>query len=490
MTTTEIRSSEGPREDFEETEGMPQLLPLRFLGMGLLIAWMCCAHIVWVFPGPDFPMGLRNAFDTGMRIGDIVALLALAAAAPRLGSLGAKRRLNEVAVALSVVGTWGIGLGLIPGGASEAVVLLCSIPTAFGGACLFCLWAQVYARMGITRAVVYGSLSCLLAAGVSFVVTTMKAPYAIVATGLLPLVSLLCVLQSLRLVPNEPLRSRDVRYPMPWKLIVVMMVAGFLSGASGTGLPQPEGVGSVMRVAATGLAGAVLLGLMSGARDRMDVRILAKTAAVLALLAIALIPFSGTAVGFAEAFLLKLSYVWFTLFVLLVLANIAFRFDVPSLRMFALARALSETGIFVGIFLRRAFRDWGLFDNQAFLIAFAACGLVLVVACILVWLSEKTVTGDWGAAGVSLEGGAHLPTPRERFMNRCDELARDHGLTEREREIMALIAEGKTRKQIEQDLFLSENTVKTHVRHVHAKLGTKSKNDVMALFEGAQPPAL
>ena len=36
---------------------------------------------------------------------------------------------------------------------------------------------------------------------------------------------------------------------------------------------------------------------------------------------------------------------------------------------------------------------------------------------------------------------------------------------------------------IEQELFLSQNTVKTHVRHLYAKLGVHSKTDVIALFE-------
>lgn len=68
-------------------------------------------------------------------------------------------------------------------------------------------------------------------------------------------------------------------------------------------------------------------------------------------------------------------------------------------------------------------------------------------------------------------------------MSRCDDLAAQYDLTARETEIMGLIAQRKSRAEIEQKLFLSQNTVKTHVRHLYAKLGAHSKTDVIALFE-------
>ena len=76
-----------------------------------------------------------------------------------------------------------------------------------------------------------------------------------------------------------------------------------------------------------------------------------------------------------------------------------------------------------------------------------------------------------------------MPGPRERFMTRCDNLAAQYELTARETEIMGLIAQRKSRAKIGQELFLSQNTVKTHVRHLYAKLGARSKADVIALFE-------
>jgi len=49
------------------------------------------------------------------------------------------------------------------------------------------------------------------------------------------------------------------------------------------------------------------------------------------------------------------------------------------------------------------------------------------------------------------------------------------GLTEREREILALIGEGLTNRQIGERLFLAEKTVKNYVSNLLAKLGMERR---------------
>jgi DNA-binding CsgD family transcriptional regulator len=48
-------------------------------------------------------------------------------------------------------------------------------------------------------------------------------------------------------------------------------------------------------------------------------------------------------------------------------------------------------------------------------------------------------------------------------------------LTRREREVARLAARGMSAKQISQTLFIGERTVETHLGNVYAKLGVKSK---------------
>ena len=50
-------------------------------------------------------------------------------------------------------------------------------------------------------------------------------------------------------------------------------------------------------------------------------------------------------------------------------------------------------------------------------------------------------------------------------------------LTDREQEVLALLAEGKTNKEIASSLFLVESTVKVHVRNVLRKLGVHTRTE-------------
>ena len=60
------------------------------------------------------------------------------------------------------------------------------------------------------------------------------------------------------------------------------------------------------------------------------------------------------------------------------------------------------------------------------------------------------------------------------------------GLTDRERDILALIGEGLTNRQIGQRLFLAEKTVKNHISRLLAKLGVERRIQAAVIATQAQ----
>ncbi len=69
------------------------------------------------------------------------------------------------------------------------------------------------------------------------------------------------------------------------------------------------------------------------------------------------------------------------------------------------------------------------------------------------------------------------PTIVSRLLKRADARRPLDELTEREREVLGLMAEGRSNKGICERLFLSPKTVEGHVRHIFGKLGIAESTD-------------
>jgi DNA-binding NarL/FixJ family response regulator len=58
---------------------------------------------------------------------------------------------------------------------------------------------------------------------------------------------------------------------------------------------------------------------------------------------------------------------------------------------------------------------------------------------------------------------------------------RQMGLTERESEILSLLSTGMTNRELGVHLYVSENTIKTQLRHLYAKLKVRNRAQAVAL---------
>jgi two-component system NarL family response regulator len=80
-----------------------------------------------------------------------------------------------------------------------------------------------------------------------------------------------------------------------------------------------------------------------------------------------------------------------------------------------------------------------------------------------------------GAAISPAMGGKLFSSLRDLLRHSGSTAGRRPELTGREIEILGLVGEGKTSKEIADQLYISENTVRNHVRNILDKLGMKSR---------------
>lgn len=64
---------------------------------------------------------------------------------------------------------------------------------------------------------------------------------------------------------------------------------------------------------------------------------------------------------------------------------------------------------------------------------------------------------------------------------RCIAISEEYRLTPREAEVFCLLAQGRTRAFIQEELVLSASTVKTHVSHIYTKLAIRDRQEMMDL---------
>lgn len=60
-------------------------------------------------------------------------------------------------------------------------------------------------------------------------------------------------------------------------------------------------------------------------------------------------------------------------------------------------------------------------------------------------------------------------------------LTQGQTLTAKEEEVLERVIAGQSRKQMAIEMHVSENTVKTHVKHIYEKLGVSSRDEILAL---------
>jgi NarL family two-component system response regulator LiaR len=93
------------------------------------------------------------------------------------------------------------------------------------------------------------------------------------------------------------------------------------------------------------------------------------------------------------------------------------------------------------------------------------------------YLLKNTEADDLGRAiKAAADGQVQLaPEAAMRLMREVRAPESPEDLTERETEVLKLVARGKANKQIAHELFVGEKTVKAHVSSILAKLGVQSR---------------
>jgi DNA-binding CsgD family transcriptional regulator len=74
----------------------------------------------------------------------------------------------------------------------------------------------------------------------------------------------------------------------------------------------------------------------------------------------------------------------------------------------------------------------------------------------------------------------------DEMVRRSGLLAKRNGLTDRETEVLQQLIVGNTTRGIAEKLFVSENTVRTHLKSLYKKLGVHSKQEIIDMVDACE----
>lgn len=165
-------------------------------------------------------------------------------------------------------------------------------------------------------------------------------------------------------------------------------------------------------------------------------------------------------------------------------AGIASKSSSGGLALVSLGNACSLLGILIGQELHQAVSYLaGVNASLSYLLTVVVgCAFVAFIILAQQGFSMMRAIADIEDALEVLPASAKKPTID--LDERCGLLASACGLTRREEEVLRLLVRGYSGARMEQELVISKNTVKTHVRHVYAKLNCHSQQELIAKAEG------
>lgn len=137
----------------------------------------------------------------------------------------------------------------------------------------------------------------------------------------------------------------------------------------------------------------------------------------------------------------------------------------------------------------------GFMLNTTGTTGFASLSVVALIAIYAMSLAMNTRRGGRGAAESSTAtattskaaGTESAIPPAEaldiRLSQQCDALVAQYGLSARETDVLRLLARGRDVPYIAEELVISKNTVRTHMRNIFQKTGVHSRQEVIDLLE-------
>lgn len=379
-----------------------------------------------------------------------------------------------------------------------------------GLCCLFFLWIEAVTAVSRPSVVKCLALSVVCGSGFYLVITMLPSPFNIAMLAVCPLISL-GILKALPVKDEPPNASIDAipfgeskkNAHLSWAFGAIYVIYGIVFGLGAGSVTQISGDATLFVgiAAATALGALAAYGFMKRFAGRIEQSNMLRM--VFPFLVIALVPMAFTSdIVYALCNLLLMGA-----YVFLLLASIAFELQTARARrasylfFIGMSQTALAAGLVVGYGLGFAASATGAVNYS--MLSGIALGLVVLLALFVTFApiapmapaangaeangeagsaSDRQGESTGGFSGVA-EAGPHSEHEQGHWKACCAALAERYGLSPRETEVFYYLAKGRGIEHIQNKLFISSHTVKTHTYNIYRKMGIGSREELLDLIE-------
>jgi DNA-binding CsgD family transcriptional regulator len=409
------------------------------------------------------------------------------------GPLNEVRALPIVAALCTAVGTLLISHPAITllGAVAGPIYPLGAVLTGLGSAVVVVLWGEALTLLGARYVISYSVVALLIGAVAYFGITSIPLEFAQLVAALLPFVSVYFLLRLKREMPRRGLKPRKVPLATrpPFRLIGISLFFGASFGIMKGLFVMNEGdnveLRDLLNIIAIVLGSIAIYASMKTFRmdfDHLTYQIALPLMAAGFLFLPLHDPFNiiGTAVH-------QFGYQYFYIVLWALWPVLARCGDVPGGWIVCWGMVSIQLGQFAGSLLSAGLTAGGsggvgeaagLITSDFDLAMLAAIAIFVILLISLFGLGNSSADTGWGFLKPIEDAEQRSP-----FEQACMRMARACGLTHRESEVFLLLARGRNRAYISEDLVISDETAKSHIKNIYRKTGVHSQQEMIDLIE-------
>lgn len=475
-------------------------MPARLLGFGLIYAWGIC---LWDLPLSASASASALQTDPAWPISAILtpATCIAVALAGRRRELSEFRGLPLTASLLCAFGTVAlIACGHTSGWVHSLCTAVAGVGTGCGPALLVVLWGCLFARIetSVVETVVPASFVATLLC--ALIIPTMPPLLAGLLVTVLPLASGLLLALSRAGLSRGLVPAEDAANAMPLTItpfaVIRMMAAVFVLYTLGCAAPAespvalPSSTEAYATVVGMFFAVALSVGIVLFAH-RVNVASLYRWITVPFVVGIAATPLDSVGAAFLARVLMNAVFTGVEIITMLYFLRLSQRTALSTTFYVGLGAGAAYGGVLVGYGMTDLLQSAAPDASGS---TFACLIMLGIFSLTSLLVPRRDATLEPADGGANNEGGqaasedaravaASYAEEVDAVLEHRASVAASHGLSARETEIFLLLAQGRSRPYIRDSLYLSKNTVATHIRHIYEKLGIHSQQELIDLVE-------